>query len=157
MQNDKILVENKFVPILCKLSKEMLPTLEIINQFDANTKEITNFLNWTESENEIITYNSYAMYELEIPASFNFLIDLKDPNGGIEIKSIIKQTIWNGRLPLNIIDSGYKTSCIIEFENGIPDRLNKLKYYEKRDFKLRFALCDKTDKERIINRLKNCD
>ncbi|MCG2420548.1 hypothetical protein K8089_16115 [Aequorivita sp. F47161] len=157
MQNDKILVEDKFVPILCKLPKEMLPTIEIINQFEKaekNTKEIVKYLNWTKSDNEIITYNGYGMFELEIPANFDFLIDLKDPNGGIEIKSIIKQTMWNGMLPLNIIDLGYKTSCIIEFENGIPDRINELSYYADSDFKLRFALCNKSDKEIILNKRK---
>ena len=85
----------------------------------------------------------------------DFLIDLKDPNGGIEIISTIKQTLWNGMLPLNIIDIGYKTTCIIEFKNGIPERLNEMDYYEESDFKLRFALCSKFDKEVILKRLKN--
>jgi hypothetical protein len=157
MQNDKVLIEDKFVPILCLLTKELLPTMEIINQFDKadkNTKEILNYLNWTQTKNEIVTYNGHGMFEFEIPASFDFLIDLNDPKGGIEVKSTIKQTMWNGMLPLNIIDLGYKTSCIIEFENGIPKRLNELNYYAESDFKLRFALCNKSDKEIILNKRK---
>ncbi len=158
MQKNEVPTEDKYVPILCFLTKEFLPTLETINQFDnadKNSKEIRNYLNWTQSENEIVTYNSYGIYELEVPSSFDFLIDLKDPNGGIEIISTIKQTMWNGMLPLNIIDLGYKTTCIIEFKNGIPERLNEMDYYKESDFKLRFALCSKFDKEVIIKRLKN--
>lgn len=157
MADKKTLIEDKYVPILCLLKKEMLPTIETINQFekaDKNTSEIQNYLNWTQSENEIVTYNGYAMVELEIPASFNFLIDLNDTNGGIEVKSTIKQTMWNGMLPLNIIDLGYKTTCIIEFDHGVPNRLNELSYYKESDFKLRFALCDKNDKDIILNKIR---
>ncbi len=143
MADIKTLIKDKFVPILCLLRKEMLPTMATINQFEKankNTREIKKYINWTQNKNEIVTYNGYGMFELEIPANFDFLIDLNDPNGGIEIKSTIKQTMWNGMLPLNIINLGYKTSCVIEFERGIPERLKELEYYDKSDFKLRFAL-----------------
>lgn len=155
MDKKETLTEDKFVPIICLLKREMLPTIETINQFekaDKNTSEIQNYLNWTQSENEIMTYNGHGMFKLKIPVSFDFLIDMNDPNGGIEVKSTIKQTMWNGMLPLNIIDLGYKTSCIIEFENGIPERLNELSYYAESDFKLRFALCNNHDKEIILNK-----
>ncbi|WP_299611370.1 hypothetical protein [uncultured Aquimarina sp.] len=157
MTSKKILAEDKYVPILCLLTKDMLPTIETINQFEKagkKTIEIKNYLNWTQNKNEIVTYNGYGMFELQIPASFDFLIDINDVNGGIEVKSTIQQTMWNGMLPLNIIDFGYKTTCIIEFEKGIPKVLNELNYYQESDFKLRFALCNKKDKEVILNKIK---
>jgi len=157
MQNDKVLIEDRFVPILCLLTKEFLPTMDTINQFEKvkkDTKEIHNYLNWTQAENEIVTYNGHGIFELEIPANFDFLIDLNDPNDGIEVKSTIKQTIWNGMIPFHIIDCGYKTSCVIEFENGIPKRMNELDNYEESDFKFRFALCNKSDKDIILNKIK---
>lgn len=135
----------------------MLPTREKISQFekvDMQSIEIKNYLNWTQSKNEIVAYNGYGIFELEIPASFDFLIDLNDPNGGIDVESTIQQTIWNGMLPLNIIHLGYKTISIIEFNDGISHVLNELNYYEESDFKLRFALCNKKNKELILNKIK---
>ncbi|WP_340155366.1 hypothetical protein [uncultured Winogradskyella sp.] len=158
MRNQKSIVKNEYIPISAVVGIDALPTRDSITKFakeKEQTKEIVNYLNWKKSPNELVSF-CRAVCETEVPKNFDFLIDLDDHSGGIEINATITQAIWNGMLPLNFIDLGYKTITIIEFENGIPERLNSLKDIDDADFKPRFALCSKSEKEKVISELKNC-
>ena len=158
MNNQKYLVDNEYVPISAFVELDKLPTKDSIDKFTKGkpiTDEITQYLNWKKSSNELVSY-CRAVCETKIPKQFNFLIDLNDKSGGIEIDATITQVIWNGMIPLDFIDLGYKTVTIIEFKNGIPERLKSLKEIDQADFKPRFVLCSKSDKNKIITELKNC-
>ena len=158
MNNQKSLVDIEYVPITALVELEKLPTKDSIDKLNKGkpvTDEITQYLNWKKSPNEIVSY-CRAVYETEIPKKFDYLIDLLDDSGGIEIDATITQAIWNGIIPLNFIDLGYKTVTIIKFKDGIPERLNSLNEIDKTDFKPRFALCSKEVKNEIVTELKNC-
>ena len=158
MQNQKSIVENEYIPITAIVGLDKLPTIDTINQYIKNkekTKEIIYYLNWKKSDNELVSF-CRAVCETEVPKSFDFLIDLDDHSGGIEVNATVTQAIWNGVVPLEFIDSGYKTITVIEFENGIPERLNSLKDIEHTNFESRFALCSKSEKEKVLSELKNC-
>ncbi|WP_396637403.1 hypothetical protein [Maribacter sp. R77961] len=158
MQFRKSIVKNEYVPISAVVGLDKLPTIELINKYTKKkekTEEIIRYLNWKKKRNELISF-CRAVCETKVPTSFDFLIDLEDTSGGIEINAKINQAIWNGMVPLNIIDLGYKTITIIEFENGIPERLYSLKQMDEADFKPRFALCSKSSKENVLAELKNC-
>ncbi len=159
MNSLKSIVENEYVPISAFVELNKLPTIDSINSYTSDkehTNEIIQYLNWKKSPNELVTF-CRAVCETHIPKKFDFLIDLLDENGGINVNAIITHALWNGFIPLNFIDLGYKTITIIKFNNGIPERLNSLKEMDKADFKSRFALCSKLNKEEIIADLKNCN
>jgi len=150
------MTEIEYVPISAVVGLDSLPTIDLINQYTKEkTKEIINYLNWEKSSNELVSF-CRAVCETEVPTNFDFLIDLNNQSGGFEINAKITQALWNGAMPLNIIDLGYKTITIIEFENGIPECLNSLKDIDDADFKPRFALCSKSNKENVLSELKNC-
>ena len=156
MQNQKPIIKNEYVPIHAVVPIEGLPTIDLINTFTKGreqTEEITYYLNWEKSPDELISFCT-AVYETEIPKKFDFLIDLNDDYGGIEIAATITQAFWNGILPLKFIDLGYKTITIIQFENGIPERLNSLKNINNADFRTRFALCSLFNRENVLSELK---
>jgi len=158
MQKERSIDKIEYIPISAFIELDKMPTIDSINKFDEKkekTEEISNYLNWKKSPNELVSF-CRAVCETKIPKNFDFLIDLKDNFGGIEINATITQAIWNGIIPLNFIDLGYKTITIIEFENGIPERLNSLKEIDDADFKPRFALCSKSEKEKVLSELKNC-
>ncbi len=156
MQSQKSIIENEYVPISAVVQTEELPTIDLINTFtkgEKQTEEITYYLNWKKSPNELVSF-CRAVCKTEIPKKFDFLIDLNDNYGGIEITATITQAIWNGIVPLKFIDSGYKTITVVKFENGIPERLNSLKNINDADFKTRFALCSISNKENVLSELK---
>lgn len=158
MNNPKSIVDIEYVPITAFVELDKLPTKYSIEKFTKGkpiTDEITHYLNWKKSSNELVSY-CRAVCETEIPKKFDYLIDLLDDSGGIEIDATINQAIWNGMIPLNFIDLGYKTITIIKFKDGIPKRLNSLSEIDQTDFKQRFVLCSKSDKEKVLNELKNC-
>lgn len=156
MQNKKSVIKNEYIPISAVVSIEELPTIDLINTYTKGkeqTKEITYYQYWKKSPDELVAF-CRVIYETEIPKKFDFLIDLSDDCGGIEIAATITQAIWNGILPLKFIDLGYKTILIIQFENGIPERLYSLKNINDADFKTRFALCSALNKEKVLSKLK---
>lgn len=156
MENHKSINNNKYVPISAFVELEKLPTKDSITNFTKGkekTKEIIEYLNWNKSQDELISF-CRATYETYVPQKFDFLIDLLHNSGGIEINATIIHAIWNGMIPLNIIDLGYKTIIIIKFKNGIPKCLDSLNELSNADFKTRFALCSKSNKAEIIKELK---
>jgi len=156
MSNSKSLIDIEYVPITALVGLDKLPIKDSIDKFTRGrpiTNEITQYLNWKKSSDELVSY-CRGVYETEIPKKFDYLIDLLDNTGGIEIDAIIKHAIWNGIIPLNFIDLGYKTITIIKFKNGVPKRLNLLNSIEETDFKPRFALCSKSNKDEILTKLK---
>jgi len=149
--------ENRILPIFSSINSSELPTSELINNWTngkMDTPEIQSFLNWKKQENQIVTYNGYAYCDILIPKTYDFLIDLEDPNGGIETESTIKYALYNGVIPLSAIEHGHKTVCILEFSKEIPSRLNSLDSFESYSAKFRFGLCVDADKHLIIERLK---
>lgn len=150
---------SEHVHISAIVDLDMLPTIDSINKFlktKENTDEIKNYLNWKKSKNELISF-CRAVCKTNVPKKFDFLIDLEDNFGGIEVKATISHAIWNGIIPLNYIDLGYKTITIIKFDNGIPERLNNILKFEDADFKPRFVLCSKSDKKNVISLLSKLE
>lgn len=152
--------EDRVLPILSTIRMEQLPSEELIGKWTKgkiNTPEIQKFLSWERQDNQIVTYNGYGYCDTEIPKTYDFLIDLDDPQGGIDTEVTIVHAIYNGVVPLNTIEHGHKTVCVLEFSGGIPERLDLLLPFEESAFKFRFGLCSKTDKAAILERIKNSD
>ncbi len=149
----------KYVPLTATVELKKLPSMKIFKRFsklDLKTKEIVEYLNWEKSKNELVIY-CRARFDIEIPKKYNYLIDLNNPLEGIVIHSEIKHALWNGVIPLNMMEEFYHTFLIIKFKNSIPNCLNSLVGIDKSDLKIRFALCDEKDKNIVINKIKNND
>jgi hypothetical protein len=156
--------EDRLLPIVCTIPKKMLPTKESIEQF-IKGKQISNenligaYLTWKQGHNELIAYTGYRYCDTSIPKSYNFLLDFESPEGGHEINATIKYAIWNGYLPLDILDHGHKTICIISFDDKIPTELDSLLDWDNwladKSSRLRFGLCDKREKDQILRKIKN--
>ena len=157
MNNQKHKADIKYIPISAYVELDKLPTKDVVNNFikgREKTKEIIRYLNWKKSSNELVSF-CRAVFETKIPNKFDFLIDLNNESGGVETEATFTQALWNGIIPLDYIDLGYKTITIIEFKNGIPECLKSLKEMDNTDFKAQFMLCSKIDKNEIIKKLKN--
>ncbi|MFD2725263.1 hypothetical protein [Hyunsoonleella rubra] len=156
MNKRKSIVENEYVPISAFVALDKLPAVDSINRFlrgKEKSEEVIAYLNWEKSSDELVSF-CRAVCEIEIPKKFDFLIDLQDNLGGIDIDATITKAIWNGMLPLNFIDLGYKTFTIIKFKGGVPERLDSLEEMDEADFKPRFVLCSKSNKNEIITELE---
>ena len=146
----------EYVPIIATVKLDTLPTLEAIQRFIKNkekTQEIIEYVKWQKSSNELVSY-CRGVFESKIPKEFDFLIDLQNPLGGMELNATVSHALWNGIVPLDFIDLGHKTITIIKFENGIPECLKSLDEIDTTDFKPRFALCSKSIKEQVLTELK---
>lgn len=146
----------EYVPITATVKTDKLPTEDSIERFTKDTektKEIVEYLKWQKSTNELVAY-CRGEFESKIPKKFDFLIDLQNQSGGIELNATITYALWNGIIPLDFIDLGHKTIIIVKFENGIPECLGSLEEIDQTDFKPRFALCYKSDKEKVLTELK---
>ncbi|MCR9254319.1 MAG: hypothetical protein NXI20_28155 [bacterium] len=149
--------EVKLLPIHCKVESNDLPSVELINNWtkgDLSSKEIQTYLNWSKSDDEVVVYNGHVPIGLSLPLRFDFLIDLKDVKGGIAVEAVVKQSFWNGIIPENHIESGYKTITVIQFPQGVPTQLNSLLSIADSDFKMRFGLCNSDEKDQILANLK---
>lgn len=159
-------VEDRVLPIIAIGTESVLPSRESIEKMtngnpQINRVPIEDFYKWTKSDNEIIAYCGYGYCDTSIPKSFNCLFNTDNPNQPLETKAEVKFSIWNGVLPIDTIDHGHKTICIISFENEVPEMLKTMpnwKGLESGNYNYnQFGLCDRNDFEQIINKLKNSD
>jgi len=149
--------EDRLLAINCRFPVTELPRQESIqkmvqNKNGINRRIIEDYLDWIPSNNQLIAYTGYGYCDLSIPKTYNYFIDLKDPNKSRPIHTRVIFAIWNGHLPLDKIEHGHKTICVIEFQNGIPNELTGLvgmSEYANTKTSLRFGLCNKDDLELI--------
>lgn len=143
---------HRFLPVFSLIDERYLPSEELINSWRKNipkTKEIINYLTRSKFENDLCVYNGYAPYNFTLPLKFDYLFDF-EKNEGEAVNCEVKHTFINTIVPGTYIEEGYKTTCILHFKNGIPERLRDLKQYEDSNFILRFILCAIEDKDIIV-------
>lgn len=157
-------IEERVLPIIAIGTEEVLPLKESIEKWiKGNTKinrePIKNYYNWTKSDNEIIAYCGYGYCDTPIPKIYDCLFDIDKPNQPIEVKAEVKFSIWNGLLPIDTIDHGHKTICIISFEKELPKTLNRVPNWadmKKGNYKYnQFGLCNRQHFEQIVKKIKN--
>ena len=157
-------IEDRLLPILCLVPRELLPTRDSIYKLttgkqNINERLINDYLDWTQSNNEIIAYTGYGYYDADVPKTYDYLLDLENPEHGQRVKAKIKFGIWSNWMPLDTIERGHKTICIIEFDSTVPNELLMLpnldNWIANKNSSLRFGLCDRKDKDLVIDRIKN--
>lgn len=79
------------------------------------------FVNWKKTPNEIALYLYGAYANLDIPKKFTCLFDYNNPSRFIKVKMNLTQSIFDGRFPIDCIESGHKHLGIFEFKTIIPE------------------------------------
>tara|TARA_B100000780_G_C20939571_1_gene374712 strand:- start:4 stop:498 length:495 start_codon:yes stop_codon:yes gene_type:complete len=152
-------IEKRVLPIIAIGTEDVLPSKESIEKWindntKFNSEPIKNFYKWKKSDNEIIAYCGYGYCDTSIPKIYNCLFDIDKPNQPIEVHAEVKFSIWNGLIPIDTIDHGHKTICIISFDKEVPKILNQVPNWT--DFKKgnyrynKFGLCNKQHYEQVI-------
>ena len=90
------------------------------------TEEYRNYVNWVRKENEIAVFSLYAYADLYLNKKFDVVFDIDYPEKSAITGFRIKQSIFEGRLPIDAISHGHKHLFILEFENGVPDLIYDL-------------------------------
>lgn len=156
--------EERLLPLIYLVPKRDLPTRELIEKWSnknidrLNQSPIKDYLTWAQADNEIVVFTGYSYCDTQLPKTYNCLLDLENLGNSKDVKATIKFAIWNGILPLEILEHGHKTVCIIEFADGIPDEIRDLpsldEYMSQKNVGTKFGLCDAADSELIINKIK---
>ncbi|BDS12721.1 hypothetical protein [Aureispira anguillae] len=158
--------EDRILPIIGTIPVSLLPKKEEIgarlgSETDFNQDLLHKYYNWTLTGNEIIVYTGYGYCDVEIPKTYTYLICFDEQTKSLDVLATVKFAIWNGRIPLNMIESGHHTFCIIEFENGIPDILKELPNWDdiqQGNYKYyKFGLCEKEDVDLILEKIANME
>lgn len=114
------------------------------------------FINWRKKDNEFAVLTMYAYEDIQLPKKFDILFQIDRPNNFIHQDFAITQAVFNGWTPLSQISKGHKHICIVEFYNDIPDIVNSIPFFGKKEtlkngFQLGF--CDRNDFESIKTNL----
>lgn len=153
--------EERELPIIAHVPEEILPTKDSVSAVIKGKQgfhldAIDSFFTWRKAENELVVYCGYGYCDTPIPKSYNRLIISDDAENSIITQATVQHVIWNGILPLHMIEHGHKIICIISFDEGIPNELNSLTDWE--DFQHgtyqydKFGLCDNNDAEAIMRK-----
>ncbi len=154
--------EDRLLAIHCLFPFEQLPKREAIEKMvkgkkGINIEVIQNYLNWKPKDNQLIVYTGYGYCDLTVPKNYNYLINVQHLNKSKPVNSEVVFAIWNGWLPLETVEHGHKTICVIEFQDGIPDELTGLTEFDKwskSTTNLDFGLCNEKDAELITTKLR---
>jgi hypothetical protein len=80
----------------------------------------------------------------------------KDHEKSHSLSAKIKFAFWNGKIPINNIEHGHHTHCIVEFKGGIPEELKNIPSWEEYQSggydHLDIALCNKEDADLIFSK-----
>lgn len=84
------------------------------------------FMSWRKKENEIMLYSDFSPSFFDLPASFDSfsLSDLLTES--IEVEVIILYCLFNGWAPINKIEEGHRSVCLLQFGNKVPDLFKSL-------------------------------
>ena len=158
---------------LCKSSERFLQAVAIFSDKTIKVwkdgiikfckdKEIgiayTRFLNWTRKENEVAVVTTYAYADFTLPKQFDCIFSYDNAEVYVQTKFTLTHSVLNGWYPTDTIDHGHKHLCVLRFEKGIPDILNRLHYESEQqltwtwDTKKVLGLCQLADIQNIIDK-----
>ena len=116
------------------------------------------FLNWTPNENEVAVVTSYAYADFTLPKQFDCIFSYDNAEVYIHTKFTLTHSILNGWYPTDTNGHGHKHLCVLRFEKGIPNIINRLHYESDQhltwtwDARKVLGLCQLADIQNIIDR-----
>lgn len=118
------------------------------------------FINWNRKPDEIALFTYYAYADFKVPKQFNCLFNTKNPYEFIRADFTLTQCLYEGFLPNDAVDHGHKHICIFEFENKIPEIVNKLHITEGERFtypdnRFMIGICNFNDLKAIQQQITN--
>ncbi len=111
---------------------------DVIKRYNNEVKDkyYKKFINWQRKKNEIVLYTLYAYADLKLPKTFDCLFNLNNPKEYSDCKFKLTQSLYEGSYPVESIEDGHKHICVFEFDNKIPDILNKLHIAKGKNYEL---------------------
>ena len=108
------------------------------------------FMNWKRSENERVLFTMYAYADLKIPKKFDCIFNLRKPSEFVLKPFKLTQILYESFLPIDRLEHGHKHTCIFEFDDDVPEMINKLfvstgKYSNIPKDTFRIGICDSND------------
>jgi hypothetical protein len=128
------------------------------NRSKPATAAYQQFTDWSRQANQVVLFTPYAYADLAVPRKYDCLFNYDDPAQFVRVGYELTQSIWEGWLPLDQVELGYKHLCVLTFPDRVPDMLHRL-YPEEGGFAsqgfhpFRVGLCDFTDFDAIAGAL----
>ena len=91
---------------------------------------ILYFVNKALSDSTLCFFLSYAYDSIFVDHEFDYIFRTTNVSQGREARSIIKSVTQQFMKPFDCIPEGWKTICLIEFPDGIPDLIKELPIVE---------------------------
>lgn len=88
------------------------------------------------AEDEILCDCKSTCVDIKTGEEFNVLFSHTDVENYVYTKAILKYTSVNRSYEVNYLPNGYAGICLIEFPNGLPALLKKLRPEEEDDYAL---------------------
>lgn len=112
------------------------------------------FISWQRSERELVVYTHRAYADIAIPKQYDIVFNEEDSTDFVSTPVVVDQVLIGGWRPWESIEDGYGHTCILQFENRIPDIFDKLTFTQDWNSKFhasspRLGLCSSSDFEEI--------
>ncbi len=111
--NENVPIEQQYLYIKGKVSSSSLDLIK-------------SGLPIEKSNNTEILFVGYAFADVPVGKSFSMIFQNDNPHKAIRCESNIVAVTQQWGKPLEVIPYGWKTICIIEFPQGIPDIVKNL-------------------------------
>lgn len=130
---------------------------KMIKRFSDKSKPdlFDSYLQWKPAENEVAVFSLYACADIPVPAMWDCIFDMNDPERYCHVSFTITQAVWEGWCPSDVIGDGHKHLLILSFNGQPPEILRELregkaKYVKEQE--VRLGLCRLEDLPHIGDR-----
>ena len=129
LSEGEVQIEQRYLAIEGKVSKDII-------------ESVKSGLPYQKPDNSEILFVSYSYADIPLGKNFDRVFIIGDTQCNILSKSKIAAVTQQFGKPFGNIPHGWKTICVIEFKEGVPELIKNLPYVKTwDDSKIRIVIC----------------